>query len=203
MKTGDKTKFGVVKNVIFTATVMHNGWEMDNEAWLVEMEDGKKLLLNTNHGGVYELAIADLREKIAETEKSAESLRQLAAMFTAQSGGRDMKSGYKDILNALVEMQQSNIYAARKQTLFYAKQAIFALEQKLLLSEPKKAECAWVPDVDDCRAFETTCGNAFVLNDGDPRTNGVSFCPYCGGKLVMPNVKLSSAAFALSGGMTG
>ena len=103
-----------------------------------------------------------------------------------------MKSEYKDILNALVEMQQSHIYAARKQTLFYAEQAIFALEQKLLLSEPKKPECAWVPDVDDCRAFETTCGNAFVLNDGDPRTNGVLFCPYCGGKLknAVPNVGL-------------
>ncbi len=51
---------------------------------------------------------------------------------------------------------------------------------KLYVAKP---ECAWVPDVDDCRAFETTCGNAFVLNDGDPRTNGVLFCPYCGGKL--------------------
>jgi hypothetical protein len=46
-----------------------------------------------------------------------------------------------------------------------------------------KPECDWVPDADDCRAFETTCGNAFVLNEGDPRTNGVLFCPYCGGKL--------------------
>lgn len=91
-----------------------------------------------------------------------------------------MKSEYKDILNALVEMQESPIYATRKQTLFYAEQAIFALEQKLLLSEPKKPACAWEPDED---AFQTTCGNAFVLNDGDPRENGILFCPYCGGKL--------------------
>ena len=59
-----------------------------------------------------------------------------------------------------------------------------------------KPECDWVPDADDCRAFETTCGNAFVLNDGDPRTNGVLFCPYCGGKLkqAVPNVELTDCA---------
>ncbi len=82
MKAGDKTKFGVVKNVLFTATVLHNGWEMDNEAWLVEMEDGRKMLFDTSHGGICELAMAALLEKIEETENSAESLRQLAAMFT-------------------------------------------------------------------------------------------------------------------------
>lgn len=91
-----------------------------------------------------------------------------------------MKSEYRDILNALDEMQRSPVYACRKQTLFYAEQTIFSLEQKLLLSEPKKPDCTWEPDED---AFQTTCGNAFVLNDGNPIENGILFCPYCGGHL--------------------
>ena len=52
-----------------------------------------------------------------------------------------MKSEYKDILNALVEMQESPVYATRKTTLFYAEQAIFSLEQKVKLLERQEYIC--------------------------------------------------------------
>jgi len=52
-----------------------------------------------------------------------------------------MESEYKDILNALVEMQESPVYAARKATLFYAEQAIFSLEQKVKLLEKQEYIC--------------------------------------------------------------
>ena len=38
-----------VKRVLHTATIMHEGWESDNRAWLVELEDGRNVVLTTNH----------------------------------------------------------------------------------------------------------------------------------------------------------
>ena len=41
--------------------------------------------------------------------------------------------------------------------------------------------CTWHQDEDG--TWWTTCGNAFVLNDGKPSENKMKFCPYCGAKL--------------------
>lgn len=69
--------FGTVKKILHTATILHNGWEMDNKAWLVEMEGGEVVALTTSHGGLREWPRESAEEKLAETEKSAESLRMV------------------------------------------------------------------------------------------------------------------------------
>ena len=40
--------------------------------------------------------------------------------------------------------------------------------------------CLW-NNVDGC--WETTCGNAFEINDGTPSENNMTYCCYCGGKV--------------------
>ena len=35
---------------IHTATILHEGWEMDNKMWVMEDENGSRTSLTTNHG---------------------------------------------------------------------------------------------------------------------------------------------------------
>ena len=41
--------------------------------------------------------------------------------------------------------------------------------------------CYWTEDEDG--NWETSCGNAFVMQDGTPDDNNFKFCVYCGGTL--------------------
>ena len=40
-------------------------------------------------------------------------------------------------------------------------------------------KCKWELDTDDCY-YETDCGNAFTLLEGNLDENGFLYCPYCG-----------------------
>ena len=73
--------FGTVKKVLHTATILHNGWEMDNKAWIVEMESGEVVALTTSHGGLYRWTRDEAEKKLAETEKCAASVRTALAMW--------------------------------------------------------------------------------------------------------------------------
>lgn len=42
--------------------------------------------------------------------------------------------------------------------------------------------CAWAEDDDG--NWWTGCANAFCLEAGTPRDNGMCYCCYCGGKLI-------------------
>lgn len=70
-----------VKQVLYKATIMHTGWEMDNEAWLVELKDERKVVLTTNHGGICEMSIDEALYKVAETFSSIESIRKLIELW--------------------------------------------------------------------------------------------------------------------------
>ena len=46
--------------------------------------------------------------------------------------------------------------------------------------------CEWEKDeayFGDDRHFATECGEAWYFTDGGVKDNGISFCPYCGGKI--------------------
>lgn len=68
-----------ISHVIATATALHNGWEMDNDIWLVVVK-GNKVLLSTDHGGVCLYTSEELTAKIEETKRSYEQLLQLKAL---------------------------------------------------------------------------------------------------------------------------
>jgi hypothetical protein len=75
MEVGRRTKWGTVIQVLSTAKVLHEGWEMDNEAWAVLTDKGI-FVLSTNHGGLVEFT--DLDERIRETAESLRGLQSLA-----------------------------------------------------------------------------------------------------------------------------
>ncbi len=66
-----------VKQVLYKATIMHTGWESDNRAWLVELEDGRKVVLTTNHGSIVEMTLDYVNKKLQETTNSIGSIRAL------------------------------------------------------------------------------------------------------------------------------
>lgn len=51
-----------------------------------------------------------------------------------------------------------------------------------LISVRTEDRCEWREDVDG--DYETSCDNLFILIDGTPTDNGMSFCPYCGRVLI-------------------
>ncbi len=62
---------------IKSATVLHEGWEMDNEAWIEQDLNGKLHLMSTNHGRECVMTIEELDLKIKETEDSLKQLNVL------------------------------------------------------------------------------------------------------------------------------
>ena len=40
--------------------------------------------------------------------------------------------------------------------------------------------CTWSQEDEDSYIWLTDCGGTFILNDGDPKENGMQFCCYCG-----------------------
>lgn len=73
----EQKKFGKIVKIIAKATVLHIGWEMDNECWLVEMSDGKLELFTTNHGGFYHMCDEDLQDAIREAQDSYNGLNNI------------------------------------------------------------------------------------------------------------------------------
>lgn len=73
--------FGTVKKILHAATILHADWEMDNKAWIVEMADGSVVALTTSHGGLCRWTREEAEENLAETEKSATSIREALAMW--------------------------------------------------------------------------------------------------------------------------
>lgn len=61
---------------IFTARVLHDGWEMDNLLEVHKDTNSKVTLRTTNHGSDCEMTISALRCKIQETEKSLKGLKR-------------------------------------------------------------------------------------------------------------------------------
>jgi len=43
--------------------------------------------------------------------------------------------------------------------------------------------CSWAFD-GQCEKYDTSCGQAFVLEDGTPESNEMKFCCYCGKELI-------------------
>lgn len=66
---------------IAKAVVLHNGWEMDNEAWIEKDENKELHLFTTSHGGKREMTLERLDLKIEETQKSLNQLENLRSLI--------------------------------------------------------------------------------------------------------------------------
>ena len=58
-----------------SAIMLHEGWEMDNEAWVKEDAKGNRHFCWTNHGSVPEIAGEDILDEFIKSTR--ESLGQL------------------------------------------------------------------------------------------------------------------------------
>ncbi len=54
----------------------------------------------------------------------------------------------------------------------------------------EKKKCRWVLEDDwDYPNWNTACGQSFVFENGGPKENDCKFCPFCGGILVIEQLK--------------
>ena len=51
------------------------------------------------------------------------------------------------------------------------------------LNKERNATCEWELFDIDTNAYDTQCGNAFLMSDGTPAENQMAFCCYCGLKI--------------------
>lgn len=65
---------GEAVELLYTCTITHVGWEMDNEGWIVRMADGSVQAFTTNHGGLYGW---DLKEAIEQRDLAEKSLTSI------------------------------------------------------------------------------------------------------------------------------
>lgn len=61
----------------------------------------------------------------------------------------------------------------------------------MVVGDGGEVSCQWKQDSDCWNSdhWETSCGNAFQFAEGNPRDNRFVFCPYCGGKIEVSDVK--------------
>jgi hypothetical protein len=67
--------------VLHKATILHAGWDMDNEAQIVELDDGSRAALTTSHGVECAWTREMAEQKLAETEASAASIRKALELW--------------------------------------------------------------------------------------------------------------------------
>ena len=66
---------------LFHFRVLHEGWEMDNSAWVIELADGSRAIATTSHGSpAYIVRDAEMTEKVAEYEEVLAETRKALAM---------------------------------------------------------------------------------------------------------------------------
>jgi hypothetical protein len=71
--------YGKIKEILHTVPILYAGWEADNVAWIVRMEDGTIKGFHTSHGGLYPWDVQEMEDKLKETEDSAAQLRAAIA----------------------------------------------------------------------------------------------------------------------------
>ena len=64
-----------IKNVLKELVVRHSGWECDPLAWFVELENGKKVFVTTNHGTPVLWSQQAVQEYYANVRKEANEYR--------------------------------------------------------------------------------------------------------------------------------
>ena len=67
---------------IHTATILHEGWEMDNKMWVMEDENGSRTSHTTNHGCLCRMSINDINDAIKKAQDSIGGLEKAKELLT-------------------------------------------------------------------------------------------------------------------------
>jgi len=70
-----KLRFPKARRILERAVVLYAGWESDNEICSVEMEDGSKMIVGTDHGDVCEVHLESVEQSIKDYETVAAQTR--------------------------------------------------------------------------------------------------------------------------------
>lgn len=54
------------EKVIYTFTVLHESWECDSQAWVMQNKHGKRWIETTSHGSRYDANVVEFEDKIKE-----------------------------------------------------------------------------------------------------------------------------------------
>ena len=68
-------KSGIPANkILHTCNILHEGWDTDNQGWIVELENGKVLGVTTNHNKIEVWEPKTILQNLSETINSAKTL---------------------------------------------------------------------------------------------------------------------------------
>lgn len=70
--------------VLLEIPVFHQGWELDDTAWVIEHE-GRRAIIATNHGGAYFADESFIIEKIAEYKDAISKSRNALELISLPS----------------------------------------------------------------------------------------------------------------------
>ena len=72
--------------IVHTFRILHDGWETDNEGCIARNKKGELVLLMTNHGSLLDHGrnVKELHEKLAETKRSVEGIKQAIKIINGQ-----------------------------------------------------------------------------------------------------------------------
>lgn len=71
----------MTKETIHKCKVLHDGWEMDNDLWVVQSESGPPVLMTTNHGrGVVMQILLEQNESIKPLCRAGRESKALARL---------------------------------------------------------------------------------------------------------------------------
>ena len=70
-----------VKHIFHVATVLHEGWELDNKAWHVLTVDGDERVLTTSHGALRYWTLSEAKERYDKMANAVASLHELLSLW--------------------------------------------------------------------------------------------------------------------------
>jgi hypothetical protein len=76
----NKSRVPDFKRTLLHFTVLHEGWELDNDAWVIELIDGSRVIVTTSHGGTYVAKSDEFAQKLEEYEKVIADTRKALEM---------------------------------------------------------------------------------------------------------------------------
>ena len=67
-------KYGPIAVILYEATLLKLGWEMDNYGWVVRMETGAIMGFTTNHNSLQEWSRGEMEDDLANTLAAAATI---------------------------------------------------------------------------------------------------------------------------------
>lgn len=97
----------------------------------------------------------------------------------------------EEIIRRLKKISRHAVHVAGEPPFILSLDDGIALDEAVRLLKEQEAKTGkWILDDEDANSWECSeCGGLLLINDGTPHENDWYFCPYCGSKLEVQEVK--------------